>query len=163
MAPVALLLSVLALAGAKPLSDPTGIAFDARGDLWICNYASGTVVEYAPGAISASGAPAPIATVPGLRGPNNVAFDRSGTLWVAEYRGGSVAAIRGGRVAVRVRFPRLAYAAPTGLAFDRAGNVWVTDQRSDRLWQFSSAQLRRSGEKRPARSVRVPGGAVAIN
>jgi sugar lactone lactonase YvrE len=163
MSVLALLLALAAVAAPKPLQDPTGIAFDRQGNLWICNYASGTVLEYGAGSIGASGAPAAARTIRGLRGPNNIAFDRSGNLWVAEYQGGSVAEVKSGRVALRVRFPQSAYAAPTGLAFDRAGTLWVTDQRSDRLAGFSAAQLRSSGEKRPARSVRLPGGVVSNN
>jgi DNA-binding beta-propeller fold protein YncE len=162
---LACLFLVAALGGAAkpPLSDPTGIAFDRQGNLWICNYAGRTVQEYSAVSIAASGTAKPVLTIRGIRGPNNVAFDRSGNLWVAEYDGGSVAEIRGGKVAVRLRFPRLAYAAPTSLAFDRSGTLWVTDRRADRLSAFSPAQLRSSGEKKPSRSIVVPGGPSSDN
>ena len=160
---LSLLLSAAVAAAPAPLRDPTGIAFDRQGNLWICNYASGTVLEYGAASIAGSGSPPPVRTIRGLRGPNNIVFDRQGTLWLAEYQGGSLAAIRAGRVVARVRFPKLAYAAPTGLSFDRAGSLWVTDQRSDQLWGFSPNQLRHSGEKMPAQSVQLPGGVVANN
>ena len=38
-----LLLAAFGGAGKPPLSDPTGIAFDRQGNLWICNYAGRTV------------------------------------------------------------------------------------------------------------------------
>jgi virginiamycin B lyase len=158
-----LLASVFALAAPHPLSDPTGLAFDAQGNLWICNYAGHTVVEYGAAQLSAAGAPVPVRTIPGIRGANNVTFDRHGNLWAAEYDGGSVAEIRGGKVVLRIRFPHDEYVSPTALAFDRAGTLWVTDRHSDRLSGYTAAQLRTAGEKKPARSLRLPGGIVADN
>jgi len=158
-----LLAAIVALAAPHPLRDPTGLAFDARGNLWVCNYSGRTVVEYGAASIASSGAPAPVLTIQRIRGPNNVTFDRSGNLWVAEYDGGSIAEVRGARLVLRIRLPHDQFAAPTGLAFDRTGTLWVTDQRSDRLYGYSPAQLRAGGEKRPARSIRLPGGVAANN
>jgi sugar lactone lactonase YvrE len=163
---LAFLLLLAAVGGGTakpPLSDPTGLAFDRQGNLWICNYAGRTVVEYTAASLVASGSPAPVLTIRGILGPNNVTFDARGNLWVAEYDGGSVAEIRDGKVAVRVRFPRLQYAAPTALAFDRSGMLWVTDRRADRIFGFSTAQLWTSGTRKPARSIVIPGGPTSDN
>lgn len=54
----------LSASGAS-LSGPTGLAFDASGDLWVSNQGSGTIVEFAPDQLAASGAPTPIHTVSG--------------------------------------------------------------------------------------------------
>ena len=156
---VGLLIAAAALSG--PLADPTGIAFDPAGNMWVCNYTGHTLVEYAPSQLEASGAPVPTRIVQGVRGPNNIAVDIHGNVWAAEYDGGSVAEYRRGRLVVRVRF--LAYSAPTGLAFDSHGMLWVTDQRSGSLAGFRPAQLRRSGMKNPARTIALPGGRVANN
>ena len=59
------------------LSAPSGLAFDASGDLWVANAISGTVVEFGASQLAASGAPTPIVTVSGsaLSGPHGLAFD----------------------------------------------------------------------------------------
>jgi DNA-binding beta-propeller fold protein YncE len=46
------------------LAGAWGLAFDGSGDLWIANYAAGTIVEFDPGQITSSGSPTPIVTVP---------------------------------------------------------------------------------------------------
>jgi sugar lactone lactonase YvrE len=59
------------------LSSPSGLAFDASGDLWVANAISGTVVEFGASQLAASGAPRPIVTVSGsaLSAPHGLAFD----------------------------------------------------------------------------------------
>jgi sugar lactone lactonase YvrE len=59
------------------LSSPSGLAFDASGDLWVANDISGTVVEFGASQLAASGAPTPIVTVRGgaLSGPHGLVFD----------------------------------------------------------------------------------------
>ena len=44
------------------LSDPTGVAFDANGDLFVSNPGNDSVTEYAPGA---SGDAQPVSTLSG--------------------------------------------------------------------------------------------------
>ncbi len=41
------------------LSTPGEIAFDKKGNLWVANYSSNTVVEYGKGQLDSSGSPAP--------------------------------------------------------------------------------------------------------
>jgi sugar lactone lactonase YvrE len=68
---------------------PIGIAFDAAGDLWVANGNTGhnTVVMFAAGQLTASGAPIPSvvlsANAGSLASPAGLAFDNSQNLWVA--------------------------------------------------------------------------------
>ena len=59
------------------LNQPTGLAFDASGDLWVSNLGGNTVVEFTPSQIAQSGSPTPSVTVSGasLDGPAGLAFD----------------------------------------------------------------------------------------
>jgi sugar lactone lactonase YvrE len=59
------------------LSSPSGLAFDASGDLWVANDIGGTVVEFGASQLTASGAPTPIVTVSGsaLSGLHGLAFN----------------------------------------------------------------------------------------
>ena len=160
----ALFLALTALVSAgKPLDDPTGLAFDRAGNLWVCNYYGHTLLEYSPSQLAATGSPTPVRIVRGVRGANNLAFDAQGNLWAAEYDGGSVAEFRDGRLVVRIRFTRNVPSSPTGLAFDRTGTLWVTSQRSGELAGFTPAQLRTSGPKNPGRTIELPAGQGANN
>jgi sugar lactone lactonase YvrE len=62
---------------AGSLNQPTGLAFDASGDLWVSNIGGNTVVEFTPSQIASSGSPTPSVTVSGasLSGPAGLAFD----------------------------------------------------------------------------------------
>lgn len=70
------------------LDDPTGVAFDANGNLWVAN-SGNTVVEFTSAQLTAGGAPTPTTalTLPnGVEG-DGAAFDNRGTLWVTDCRG----------------------------------------------------------------------------
>ena len=62
---------------AGSLNQPTGLAFDNSGDLWVSNMGANTVVEFTPSQIASSGSPTPTVTVsgPSLNGPAGLAFD----------------------------------------------------------------------------------------
>jgi DNA-binding beta-propeller fold protein YncE len=64
------------------INEPLGIWVDAKGVLYVANFASGTsngsVTEYRPGTTH------PSLTIPNLMSPASVAVDRKGTLYVGE-------------------------------------------------------------------------------
>ncbi len=71
------------------LNGPDGIVFDAAGRMYVANLSngtSGTVTEYAPGAI---GNAAPVATIAGaatkLTQPDALGFDSAGNLYVGDF------------------------------------------------------------------------------
>jgi hypothetical protein len=62
------------------LNAPSGIAFDSKGDLWVCQ--STSVAEFVPPFTTAS---TPTTTITsGLQSPSAVAFDWTGTMYVAD-------------------------------------------------------------------------------
>ena len=75
------------------LAIPTGLAFDAEGNLWVANLGNGTVVRYDRTQLASTGAPAPRVTLamqqPGapIDAPAGLALDGDGSLWVAELSG----------------------------------------------------------------------------
>ncbi len=78
----------------RSLNGPTGVAFDAAGNLWVSSTGNSTVVKFTPAQLAASGNPAPDVTISAnarailgtsvsLNSPEGLAFDNSGDLWVA--------------------------------------------------------------------------------
>jgi sugar lactone lactonase YvrE len=80
------------------LNFPQGIAFDVHGNLWVANNAArnlkGTIVEYAPSLLTASGSPTPTQTLipPDNAGPviTALAFDNSANLWYIDLDNASI-------------------------------------------------------------------------
>ena len=142
--------------------DPSGVAFDSAGDLWVTQF-SGGVVEYTPSQLAASGDPTPAVTLSGAGlggGPWGLTFDNSGNLWVGGYT-----------TSVLVEFAKSQLAssnnaAPTvtisGLgsnivtpAFDASGNLWFSTYDSDQeaVEELTPGQLAASGSPTPAISI----------
>ncbi|MEO8140279.1 MAG: hypothetical protein ABI742_11565, partial [Gemmatimonadota bacterium] len=92
--------SVVLHRGADSLDMPTGIAFDASGNLWIANIGNETLVAFTPAQLAAAGSPAPhvvLHTTGGsLTFPVGVAFDAEGSLWVLNRSGTLVKFARAG-------------------------------------------------------------------
>jgi sugar lactone lactonase YvrE len=72
------------------LNEPSGLAFDAQGNLWVSNNGTTTVVEYTPAQLAAGGAPVPNIAIntPNTSDPFGLAFDNRGTLWVSDDNNG---------------------------------------------------------------------------
>jgi sugar lactone lactonase YvrE len=68
------------------IENPSGLAFDDSGNLWVSNLVGGTVVAFGPGQLAASGSPAPrvvlSSNASSLALPAGLAFDTDGSLWV---------------------------------------------------------------------------------
>jgi streptogramin lyase len=56
------------------VSDPAGITFDGKGNMWVADLGSDTVVEFSPSQITESGSPAPIVKL------SSVAVDQGGDM-----------------------------------------------------------------------------------
>jgi sugar lactone lactonase YvrE len=130
-------------ASANSLSGPSGMAFDAHGDLWVGNVNNATVVEFTSNQLAATGAPTPAITllndtlVGSIHGPRSLAFDSHGNLWVANANGNTIAQIEAGdltssgtphpEIILRQSVSIKSIDEPTGLAFDNFGDLWVSN------------------------------------
>ena len=70
------------------LNQPTGLAIDTNGNLWVANFGNGSLVSYSS-AQQTTGAPVPSITVDTntialLADPAGIAFDNNGDLWVLD-------------------------------------------------------------------------------
>jgi len=59
--------TISANGSATNVNEPSGLAFDAAGDLWVVNGGNDTIVEFSRTELSTSGSPAPVRTIAGPR------------------------------------------------------------------------------------------------
>ena len=154
------------------LNDPTGIVFDASGNLWVANYRGDSIFMYTRDAIARGGRVHARLSIAGpatmLRGPNRLAFDRGGRLWVADYDSDSIAAFapaalaKGGAVAPDLIIKSDGVGRPTGLAFDSDGNLWVTNQATGNVISIAASDLHTEGPPKVAVTLAMPGGHSSI-
>jgi sugar lactone lactonase YvrE len=145
------------------LSDPTGLTFDAQGDLWVADSYNDRVVEFVPpfrSGMNASlvlGQPAfgssgcSVATESGLCLPDDMAIGPTGALWVADlghdrtveflppFKDGMNASVVLGENNFNVtnELLPLGQYSPAGVAVDAAGNLWVGDRGVNRVTEYA--------------------------
>ena len=141
------------------LANPTGLAFDQAGNLWVTNRGNATVIRYDASQLASSGSPTPAATLAddgsmGLSGPTGIAFDSSGRLWLANTFSKTLArydnpsSLVGNTTAPpNVVISSVSLTAPLGMAFGLDGALWVSD--STTISKFSASQLAASGTPTP--------------
>lgn len=108
---------------------PTGIAFDASGNLFVADYFNYKVTKVTPGLAQST-----FVTLNGT--PQQIAFDASGNLWSA----GSGIAQRIEKVTpagVITAYP--ASGSPYGIAIDAAGNVFYSESNSGNIKKISTS------------------------
>jgi sugar lactone lactonase YvrE len=142
---------------------PSGLAFDAGGNLWVANIDDSSIVEFTPSQLASSGSPAPAVTITSasgsLDGPIGLAFDASGDLWVAdigarglvEFTPSQLAASGSPTPAVTIIPPSGTLDGALMLAFDASGRLWVTNGNNSpySVIAFSASQLTASGTPTP--------------
>jgi sugar lactone lactonase YvrE len=124
---------------------PTGLAFDSTGNLWVTNQRGDAVVEIAVSDLAGSGTPTPRLILKQPGGPGGIieaaAFDQAGTLWLARYGDGRVIGFAASQLRTSPS-PSPAYqlpgqlAGPIGLAVDAAGRLWVSEADSSSVAAF---------------------------
>jgi len=145
------------------IGNPTAVAFDSKGDLWVADNSNNRVLEYAPPFSSGEAASLVIGqtsltgttdTSPsaGLFGPTGIAFDAGGNLWVVDsgdnrvlefkspFSNGESASLVlgqhtfGGYIGATTAN---GMNSPAYLAFDPSGDLWVTDQGNNRVLEYT--------------------------
>ena len=113
------------------LTNPEGVAFDAKGDLYVSDINTDAIYRF-----STAGTENTFAEDLDL--PFGLAFDSAGNLFAAGSRG-SVAKIS--PAGTKTIFAA-GLGSPLGLAFDRAGNLFVADQSGSTIFKFTPAGIR---------------------
>ena len=107
--------------------DPSALAVDTAGDLFVANPARNQISVYQPGHST------PLRTifvVTGLDDPEAIAFDAAGNLYAANAYESTVTVYAPGHTKV-LRTITAGVVSPSALAFDAAGNLYVANTYDD--------------------------------
>jgi len=117
-------------------SDPTGIAVDQTGNIWIADYGGFAIVE-----VNSAGAVANrVDTSVGPTAPQSLAIDGAGNVWTANYFGNSVTEVAGASAAMVSPAAGFGLDAPLnepyGMAIDASGSLWLSNAGGSTLTQI---------------------------
>ncbi len=108
------------------INQPTGIAMDDTGMIYVANYSDGTIIQVMPGGITQT------TIYKGLSHPMGLYYKAPTDLFVTCEGDGTVQ-----RLTLGTRVTGYTYAAgfsmPAGIAFDDAGNMYVTNMGSNSI------------------------------
>jgi sugar lactone lactonase YvrE len=147
---------------ASSLCFPTGLTFDADGDLWVTDYDENRVLEFKPPFVTGQSASVVLgqqdftsriqgAGAAGISLPFSAGFDKSGNLWITDSDNWRVleftAPFSNGQAANLVLgYPdftstvnknlQSSMSTPLGLTFDQSGNLFVVDSGDSRVLIF---------------------------
>jgi len=136
---------------AARLFQPSGVAIDAGGSVYISDSSNNRVRRVAPDgtistAVASLNSPTGLGGPTGLNGPNGLAFDSSGALYIADTNSHVIRKLLNGSVTtvagVDGQFGNDGDAGmatdahletPNAVAFDRAGNMYIADSGNNRI------------------------------
>ena len=147
-------------AGAQ-LNNPTGVAVDSAGNLYIADYNNSRVRKVANGVIttvagngtpgfSGDGGPAANAQ---LRFPAAVALDSAGNLYIADLGNSRVRKVSNGAITTVAGNGTFGFSgdngpataaqlsSPAGVAMDSAGNLYIADYGNNRIREVSNGTI----------------------
>ena len=175
--------TVTLTATATSLDGPSSLAFDRAGDLWVANKlasTTGSLVEFTPSQLAASGAPVPKVTITSngsgsVNVPASLAFDGQGNLWVGNdtalnttsdivsFSPAQLSAAGNPTPTVTLASVTGSISNPDALAIDHSGNLWVANDVNPggSVVAFSSTQLAASGSPVPKVALTANGTSIS--
>ena len=121
------------------LSNPTGMAFDSAGNLFVANHNSSTITKFAfTGGVLSSTGTLFADSSSGVVSPWGLAFDSAGNLFLANTGGIEKFAYSGGSFSAGTVFASRPGHAIFRLAFDGMGSLFATDASDTTLTKFTA-------------------------
>jgi hypothetical protein len=139
------------------LAQPTGVALDATGNVWVAN-AANSVSEFTPTGAALS--PTAGYTSGSLSSPSAIAIDLSGNAWVAN-KTGSVTRIAP-LGASATNFTAGGFNLPSSIAIDGSGNVWVANSGNGSVSGLTSSGAAIAGTPFSGAGITAPT-AIAVS
>ena len=128
--------------GDGQLDDPTGVAVDSKGDVWVADTENNRVEEFSPSGeyLSQFGSEG---TGDGqFRGPAGIAIGPNDNLWVADSENNRVEEFSSeGKYITQFGSSGSGngqFTEPSGVAVAPNGDIWIADSRKYRIEEFSS-------------------------
>jgi hypothetical protein len=138
------------------LSNPSGIAVDAAGQVWVPNSGNDTVTALNQSGSPVSGSPF---SGNGLDQPAAVGVDANGNAWIANRGGNSLSSFtRTGQIANPLQTAG-ALNLPSSVAIDASGNIWVANYGSASVSEFTGS----GGVAASFSLTAPPGSSIAID
>jgi hypothetical protein len=125
------------------LSNPTSVAIDGIGNVWITNCGSVNCATAGVGSVTqlnGNGVPIGSTSAGGINGPLAVAIDLSGNAWIANYYANSISELNSSLGPVAGPFTGGGIDGPNSLAISIDGNVWINN-----LGNGTASELNSSG------------------
>lgn len=111
---------------ASHLNNPSALAVDAKGNLWVANQGANNILKF-----NASYVLQPKGTITaGINTPTGIAVDPLGNVWVVDSVDGEVTEYVNG-VQNKTATITDGIVSPAGLAIDGLGNIWVANAFSN--------------------------------
>ncbi len=149
-------------ATAAELNDPTGVAVDASGDMFIADSGNNVIREVTPSGIITTVAgngtagysgDGGAATSAELNDPTGVAVDLSGNLFIADSANNVIREVSGGKISTVAGTGKAGYTGdghaataaelndPQGVAVDSSGNLFIADSRNNVIREVSGGTI----------------------
>ncbi len=126
-------------------NNPSGIAIDSNGNIWVTNYTDSTVTELCgsntancPAGIT-TGQQIGLAHPVGGTNPSGIAIDGYGNLWIANYGSSNVTELNSSGTLIGGPFTADVGVNPTSIVIDATGLIWVTNQGSNFVTLLNSS------------------------
>jgi DNA-binding beta-propeller fold protein YncE len=151
------------------INAPSGLAFDAAGNLFVASNGDGTVLRIDAAHLTVSGTGAdltitamtPSPVIGPLPAPAGLAFDGAGNLWVnydgtiAQLTPTDIAGTGPKTLTPTIQIQSDVLSLPAGIAFDEGGGLWVANSVGQ-FGRFGPTQLTASGNIAPEVVITSP-------
>jgi YD repeat-containing protein len=125
--------------GSGQLSSPTGVATDAKGDIWVADAKNNRVEEFNPQGEYQTQFGSEGSGTNQFNQPHGIAVDAKGNIWVADTANNRLIEFTSTGSYIRQAGTEGTgkLNAPQGVATDSSNNVWVADTGNNRIVEFN--------------------------